>query len=81
MSQHVFAKVRVGELTADVHVRFSDRVPAGADTPADRIAWCGVYAHPVGPVPGYWFFPSSQAASAILASLGCYGHVTAGAAS
>jgi hypothetical protein len=79
MSQHTFLKVRVGELTADVHVRFSDRVPAGASS-ADRIAWCGVYAHPNGPVPGYWFFPSSMQSSAILASLGCYSHVTGGAA-
>jgi hypothetical protein len=45
---------------ADVHARLD----------GGTIAFCGVYVRPIGPVPGYWYFPEPAAARAILTSLG-----------
>lgn len=54
-----FSNVNVSGSPSDVHVR----VQAGG------IAFCGVYVRPVGPVPGYWYFPANDLARAIVRSL------------
>lgn len=58
--------VTVAGDSCDVHAR--------TDAPIDDydagVAFCGVYVRPVGPVPGYWYFPVGLEAAQLLTTLG-----------
>ena len=59
------SNVNVNGEACDVHARLGT-----ADAFLDAIRWCAVYVQPNGPVNGYWYEPSSDGATALLASLG-----------
>jgi len=54
------SNVNVTGSPSDVHARLERGL----------VQFCGVYVRPVGPVPGYWYFPSVEAATLILSALG-----------
>lgn len=65
-----YLNVTVTGSPSDVHVRIGAPVVAtGPATYRQSVAFCGVYVRPVGPVPGYWYFPEGDAARTLLASL------------
>lgn len=77
-----YLNVTVTGSPSDVHVRMDETrwgdCTCAGQTPnhirpcgilARPIAFCGVYVRPVGPVPGYWYFPEGDAARTLLASL------------
>ena len=55
------SNVNVNGEACDVHARIGD---------TSAIEWCAIYVRPVGPVNGYWYEPSRDGATALLASLG-----------
>jgi len=57
---------RIAGEVCDVHSRLND----GRWTDPIVVEWCGVYVHPVNPVPGYWYFPEGDGARELLTTLG-----------
>lgn len=63
--QSIRSKITVAGDVADVHARWRS-----TSTGSTEVAWCGVYVHPQGPVPGYWYYPAGLEAEAVLTAAG-----------